>query len=512
MLLCKRKAVASPGGKGALSGKIRAGSDCFMNVKTLPLCALIFALLCSLTACQAGIIGGADGPTSIFAAKGGDSDAIVIGPDGEVTSPSGADAAEASESAEGAAELADGAAPDDTEAAPDAAMQTSGPDGIPPTPDAPPAPLTLALLSGAWAEAVKAELPAFEQGNHAVCTVREMSRDELYAALAQGADGVDLIMAHSSHLPEFRKLGVLANLSALGYKPDNDIIPSVMEICADGNAVALAPWYANASVLLCNKKSLIASGSSTDRLQHLENMLAACKAAKQRGEIGFAYHESFEERITLDFLPILRSFDGAILDREGKPSVYTKKFQDAVNFFLELTAAGKAIPDGEFVSAINGGAALMGFVRSDWYPLSAKSAATYIPFPGAAKRGGEPHPAGTCAVWGFGVPANSQNPELAERLIEYLMNPNIQRNMLPSGLTPCRYSILQDPELQKDYPAYGKICAALENSRSVPAVPEWPKMCDILGEELWKVMAGRKKVTECLEDAQSRIETLLTAS
>jgi ABC-type glycerol-3-phosphate transport system substrate-binding protein len=489
---------------------------------------LAFALLCPLTACQAGIIGGADGPTSIFVTKGDDSDAIVIGPDGEVTSPSDADEgdSDAPESVDGASEAADGTdgaseAADGTGAASEAAdgadaaesaAQASGPDGIPPTPEAPPTPLTLALLSGAWAEAIKAELPAFEEGNHAACTVLELSRDELHDLLAQGAGGVDLIMAHSSHMPEFRRLGALANLSALGYKSDADMVPNVMEICTDGNAVTLAPWYANASVLLCNKQSLTASGSSTDRLQHLDNMLAACKAAKQRGEIGFAYHESFEERIELDFLPVLRSFDGWILDHEGKPSIYTKKFQDAVNFFLELTATGKALPDGEFVSAIDGGKALMGFIRSDWYPLTAKSAATYIPFPGAAKRGGEAHDAGTCTLWGFGVPADSQSPELAERLLEYLLNPNIQRNMLPSGLTPCRYSILQDPEIQKTYPAFGKICAALENSRYVPAEEEWPQMCDILGEELWKVMAGRKKVTECLEDAQSRIEALLTAS
>ena len=451
------------------------------RIRVLPL----FALFIFLTACaQIGIIGGADGPTTIIVG-GNNPDAIVVNTDGDA---------------------------DGESAASGDSVKREGPDGIAPTPETPPTPLTLALLSGAWAEAVKAELPAFEQGNHVVCTVRELSRDELHDALSQGADGVDLIMAHSSHMPEYRKAGVLANLSALGYKFDDDIIPAVKEICADGAAVTLAPWYGNASVLLCNKQSLTASGSSTDRLQSLENLLAVCKAAKQRGEIGFAYHESFEERITLDFLPVLRSFDGWFLDHEGKPSIYTKKFQDAVNFFLDLTATGKAVPDADFVSTIDSGKAAMGFIRSDWYALTAKSAATYIVFPGAATRGGEKHNAGTCTIWGLGVPAASQNPELAERLLEYLANANIQRNMLSSGATPCRYSILQDPVLQKEYPHYAKVLDALEHSQYVPAVEEWPQMCDILGEELWKAMAGRKKVTESLEDAQSRVTAALSQS
>lgn len=504
-----------------------------MNRRLLPFLILTATLALLLTACGAniGVIGGADGPTSIFVTNGKESDTIVIGPNGEIAAPNpdadanddsapvtdAANAPETSENDNGAADApetsdSDAQTPDNADAGQSSDADTSsGPDGIRPAPDEPPTPLTLALLSGPWADAVKAELSAFEQGNHAACQVRELSRDELRDELAQGGDGYDLMMIHSSNMPAFRKSGVLANLSALGYKPDSDFIPSVTEICTDGHTYSLAPWYGNASVLLCNKNALLAANSSTDRIKSLENMLTVCKAAKQRGDIGFAYHENFEERVTLDFLPVLRSFDGWFIDRDGKPSIYTKKFQDAVNFFLELTATGKSLSNSDLIAAVDDGRAAMGFIRSDWYAPSAKSAATYLVFPGAATPNGETHSAGTCAIWGLGVPASSQHPELAERLLEYLINPNIQKAMLPSGVTPCRYSILQDPELQKDYPCYGKVCAALENSQYVPALTEWPQMCDILGEELWKVMAGRKLVTECLADAQSRMETLLSA-
>lgn len=476
-----------------------------MNRKTVALCLLSVTLLWSLTACkqQIGIIGGADGPTSIFVTDGDTENAIIIGPDGEVSTP--ANSADAETGGDTETETATDA---DTKSDKDADAEST-PDGIPATPEEPPVPLTLGLLSGAWAEAVRAELPAFEQGNHVTCEVRELSRDELRAALSQTDTAYDLLMVHSSSVAELRKTNALASLSALGYRPDDDFIPSVLDICADGSAYTLAPWYGNATVLLCNKQSLIASNSSTDRIQNLQNLLAVCKAAKQRGEIGFVYHQSHENRVTLDFLPILRSFDGWFVDHNQKPSVYTKKFQDAVNFFLELTATGKALPDSEFIKAIDSGKAAVGFIRSDWYTPSAKSAATYLVFPGAATKGGETHPAGTCTIWGLGIPANSQRPEQAERLLEYLMHPNIQRNLIASGVTPCRYSLLQDAEILKSRPYYGKVLAAMEQSQYVPTLTEWPEMADILGEELWKVMAGRKKVTEALDDAQKRMEALL---
>ncbi|MBR4545079.1 MAG: extracellular solute-binding protein [Oscillibacter sp.] len=489
-----------------------------MNRKTVALCLLAVTLLWSLTACkqQVGIIGGADGPTSVFVTDGDTENAIIIGPDGEVTTPANSadDTVSDTDSADDTASDTDSDGGTETPTDADTTSQADAdaepaPDGIPATPEEPPVPLTLAMLSGAWAEAVRAELPAFEQGNHVTCEVRELSRDELRAALSQTDTAYDLIMVHSSSVAACRKTNALASLSALGYRPGDDFIPSVLDICADGSAYTLAPWYGNATVLLCNKQSLIASDSSTDRIQNLQNLLAVCKAAKQRGEIGFVYHQSHEDRVTLDFLPILRSFDGWFVDHNQKPSVYTKKFQDAVNFFLELTATGKALPDSEFVKAIDSGKAAVGFIRSDWYTPSAKSAATYIVFPGAAEKGGETHPAGTCTIWGLGIPANSQHPEQAERLLEYLMHPSIQRNLIASGVTPCRYSLLQDAEILKSRPHYAKVAAAMEQSQYVPTLTEWPEMADILGEELWKVMAGRKKVTEALDDAQKRMEALL---
>ena len=436
---------------------------------------LLVTLALCLSGCQAGIIGGADGPTSIIVSNG---EVSVPDPDAEpVDSPEAVDA--------------------DAEAAP----------------EEPPVTLTLALLSGPWAEAIREGLPTFEEGNGVICEVREFSREELYDALTPSGDGepFDLVMVHSSNMPEFTQSGALASLSAFGYKPDSDFIPSVMEICHSGSAYYLAPWYGNATVLLCNKEALLAADSSVDRIQNLQNMLSVCTAAKKRGQSGFLYHRSHENLITMDFLPVLRSFDGWIVDRDGKPTIYTKKFQDAVNFFMELARTGKAVSDADFRSTIDSGAAAMGFIRSDAYAPSAASASTYLSFPGASERGGETHNAGICTIWGLGIPAGSANPELAERLLEYLINPNIQKSTLSAGVTPCRYSILQDPDVQKEYPYFGKVCAALEHSQYAPPLTQWAKMCDILGEEMGKMMAGSKRVTEGLSDAQRRIEALLAA-
>lgn len=487
-----------------------------MKLRKIWIAVLTAALAASLTACRnggMGIIGGADGPTVVIV-DGGMSKIEPEAPEksedagavAENADPENADAGILAENADPET-VAEDVAPENAD--PESLAENS--DDAATVPDDTPTPLTLALLSGPWAAAVRDALPVFEDEHHVTCDVTELSRDELRDALASGGSGFDVMMVHSSGAADYKKSGVLANLSALGFKSDDDFIPSVAEICMDGSAYLAAPWHANSTVLLCNKENLISIGYSTDRLKSLENLLAACKAAKKQGKLGFVYHQSNDERFEMDFLPILRSFDGWVVDRDNNPTIYTKKFQDAMNFFLELAATGKAVSNSEFRAAIYDGQAAMGFIHTDAYKPSATSKATYITFPGALTPNGDPHKTGVISSWSLGIPAESQHPELAESLVEYLTHPNIEKALLPAGVVPCRYSILNDPEIRKAYPHFAKISAALDNSQYAPELAQWPQMRGILGEELWKVMAGRKKVTEALADGQSRLTALLAS-
>ena len=98
---------------------------------------------------------------------------------------------------------------------------------------------------------------------------------------------------------------------------------------------------------------------------------------------------------------------------------------------------------------------------------------------------------------------------MASELLKYLMDPEVQKSTVKNGGVPCRYSVLNDPELNEKDPHLGVICTALENGIYRPVMREWSGFYSILGEMLKKVIQKDLSVSEGLTVAQAELEELL---
>ena len=169
--------------------------------------------------------------------------------------------------------------------------------------------LTLALRSGAYAEAIKASLPGFEAKYGIQCEVLELGNDELHEKVALDASNkkgaYDLVMVDGSWMSEFSSNNVLANLSKLGYKFDDDIIKATTAICYKDGDIYLAPYYGNVTVLMYNKDIVKAAGYTGDTISSVEAMLDICQKAKDSGKTGFIYRGDNGDNITV--FPDLRN-------------------------------------------------------------------------------------------------------------------------------------------------------------------------------------------------------------
>ena len=318
--------------------------------------------------------------------------------------------------------------------------------------DGSPTTLNLILRAGAYADVIKECLPKFEEEHNVKCEVQELSESDLYSGIALDAinqkGSYDLCMVDGSWMAEFTENGVLANLSDLGYELDDDIIPATTSICYVGDDVYLAPYYGNVTVLMLNKENVKAAGYTADTIESLDDVLAVCEKAKADGKKGF-------------------------------------------------------------IASVDTGAATMGIGWPGWYAPTADSTADYIALSGAVSKGGETHNANVYGIWTIGIPANSQNQELAAELLTYLMDKDVQKSTVDKGGVPCRYSSLQDPEILKTYPQYEVVCKALEGGVYRPVIAEWTQFYTILGTEMDNIINGVKTVDQGLADAQSQLETLM---
>lgn len=380
-----------------------------------------------------------------------------------------------------------------------------------PAPAAEPVKMTIALRSGTYADVIESCLPAFEAENNVTIEVQKLDEAPLRENIAMdaiNAEGTyDLVMVDGSWTADFATNGVMADLTALGYKLDEDIIPATTAVCVIDGETYFAPYYGNVTVLLYNKELVKAAGfENGEAIKNLDDVLTICKAAQAAGKKGFIFRGDSNSNYVTDFLPILCSFGGWVLDDAGKPSVNTAEFKAAMEFYLDLIATGDAEKRDDLKETIENGSGAMGIGWPGWWSPD-KTGSEYGALTGVAHAGDPAYLANVYGIWTIGVPANTKNPELAVKLLAYLMDKDVQLATVPGGGVPCRYSCLQDAAVLADHPEFKVVCAALDKGVYRPVIPQWPAMYEIIGTEMSEIIAGSKTVDQGLADAQSHLES-----
>lgn len=373
--------------------------------------------------------------------------------------------------------------------------------------------MSIALRGGVYADVLKECLPAFEEEHNVKIDVQELSEEDLHTSVALNATSAqgayDLCMVDGSWMAEFTSAGVLANLTELGYELDEDIIPATTSICYVDGSAYLAPYYGNVTVLMMNKANVEEAGYTVDTVDSLEAVLDICQQAQANDKKGFIYRGDSQNNLVVDFLPILLSHGGWVVDENNQPTVNSEEFVNAMNYYMELIATGEAQVKDDLVASVDTGAATMGVAWPGWYTPTADSAADYIALNGKASPDAEAYNANVYGIWCLGIPSNSQNKELAAELLTYLMDPEVQYGTVVSGGVPCRYSSLQDEEVLKTYPQYEVVCQALESGVYRPVIAQWTEFYTTLGSEMDNIINGAKTVEEGLNDAQAALEELM---
>lgn len=376
-----------------------------------------------------------------------------------------------------------------------------------------PAKLTLILRGGTYADVIKAALPDFEKENNVTCEVLDLSFDDLHSKIALDAvnekGAYDLCMVDGTWMAEFTANNVLANLSELGYKLDDDIIPATTTICKVGNDVYLAPYFGNVTVMMYNKKLLESAGYTADKLTTWEDIMNVAKAANAAGKKGFLIRGGSPDNIVSDFLPHLLAQGGWVVDSNNKPTVNTPEFKAAMEEYLALYKLGDTMDKDDIVAAIDNGDAAMGQGWPGWYVPKADSNASYTVIPTKLNASAKEYNTSVYGVWTVGICNNSQNKELAEKLLEYIMSPDVQLASIDNGGVPCRFSCLQNKDVLAKYPHLQIVCNALQSGTYRPVIEQWNDFTTILGTEMDNIIQGTKTLDAGLADAQSQLETLM---
>lgn len=374
--------------------------------------------------------------------------------------------------------------------------------------------LHLALREGAYSEAVKSGLEEFERRNNVTCIVTEYSEADLRETIADSTKSreegsVDLCMVDGSWMAEFAAGGVLANLSDYGYSLDSDIIPATTDVCYYNGDVYLAPYYGNVTVLMYNKQILASSGYEPEDIKSLEDVLAICRYAKNTGHEGFLYRGDSYNNLVVDFLPILLSYGGWVVDEDNHPIVEDDNFYYATLFYKDLIATGTTASKNEVIEMLSTGKAAMAIGWPGWYVSADQWTVGFMALSGRANPSSAAYNSNVYGIWTLGVADSSLHKEEAVALLEYLMNPDVQMDSVEAGGVPCRYSVLTNQEVLRFHPEYEEICNALESGQYRPIMMEWNAFSDILGKYLEAIINEELTPQKGLMAAEDELQELM---
>lgn len=344
--------------------------------------------------------------------------------------------------------------------------------------------------------------------------------EKLVIDLVERIGAYDIIMLDEVWTTEFMSQGWLADLEALGFQVDQDLISTLVALgrYPDSQGVLYAvPHVGNVELFAYRKDLFEKYGLPTPPQSWLEVLGAAAVIDRFEPNVsGVAFRGLRGNPVVSTFLPIFWSFGADVL-RDEMPTVASPEGIAALKFLITLkdyAPTGVEIFDASAVrdALQNGDVAMATEVWPAWVPALDDPAVSkvvgkveIIPPPGLVT-GSAP----MSGAWLLGIPAASRNKSVALDFLNFISSPDIQRRMcLEAGLPPTRKSVYQDPEVIAKYRWYPAQLEALQGAVSRPKVMGWGEIEGTLGAYLQLALVGEMGPEEALRAAQARIAEIL---
>lgn len=369
--------------------------------------------------------------------------------------------------------------------------------------------------------------------------------DELFDRAAEeaaaGSGAFDVIMMDDPWITFFAENDYLEPLGpfydALGTDaPDSDFLAQSLALCrypyATGHFVCL-PFVGNAQLFFYDWRQFERYGvfgapaSWDDVIQAARGITNAGKrdsfgygtggVRPGLSKFGYVYRGAEGNPIVADFLPILWSFGGAVLDEGGNVTIDSDQGRQALDIFLQLAnyappaakyfgaeEVGDSLAQGISASSINWPAWIATFEDPEKSVVVGRIAYGRIPSGTTVGRAEIGH-------WVLGISSNSDDKEQAFDFIRWATSPQQQRIAAENGNPPTRFSVFTDPELiaQDRFRHYPVLMESILFSRPRPRHAGWVEMERALGVQLAEALRRNISPEEALSTAQSELEAII---
>jgi multiple sugar transport system substrate-binding protein len=251
----------------------------------------------------------------------------------------------------------------------------------------------------------------------------------------------------------------------------------------------------------------------------MEDVLKDAKALNnpEKGVYGFVMSAK-RDRICYDFSQYLWTFGGDFFDAKFKPVFNSDAGVQALEYYLQL---GKVAPPGtggyhitEAWTSYMEGHAAFAWTWQDLASVAREKSNIIGKFKCAPPptHNGISHP----LVGGIvaSIPAKAANAKPAFKFITWCQSPANAKRATLLGATTQRASTWDDPDVKKMYPSAEDDLVRIANKggETVPLLPEWASIDQIIAEQLSIAFIGQKSARDALNEAAAKVEEFMKSA
>ena len=364
--------------------------------------------------------------------------------------------------------------------------------------------------SGAYHTAIK----NFKKKNPAI-TVKlvelpesaDEQRTQLIQRLRAKSSECDVMGLDVIWTVEFGGQGWLQDTSALIEKNKDAFIPSTLETAHYQDKYLGVPYDTNAGFIYYRTDQVKKAPTSWEDLYK-----------QAAANDGLVYQGASYEGLTVNFLELLYSAGGKVLSDDGKKAEVDSEQGKQVLTFMANGYKNGAVPkavttyqEQDALRAFQTGKAT--FERNWPYAYALNKEAPKVkdkfdiaPFP----KFGSGEPASVVGGHNNAISAYSKNPKAAAAFIEFLVDPEIQKqNFLDTATPPVIAAAYDDPAVKKKYAFASDLKKAVEQGQARPVTPVYPQVSQAIYKNVHDALQGKQTPDAALKKMSSDMEKAL---
>jgi multiple sugar transport system substrate-binding protein len=330
----------------------------------------------------------------------------------------------------------------------------------------------------------------------------------------------DLIYTDVAWLPEFAEAEWLMDLSnRLSPAEREAFVTPDLEASSYNSRLYRVPFRSDVG-LLYYRRDLLEAAQLTPP-ETFNDLVNISKTLQQQGVVdyGYLWQGKNYEGLAAVFLEVLEGHGGFWVNPETQEvGLDQPEAVAAVEFLVQILEENISpqgvltyAEDESFQQFVEGSAV---FLRN-WSDVGVRSNLATSPL---LKRIGiipmrlqmPPHTGGgTNGSWGLGIEKNSQNPDQAWEVIQYLTSRDTQRRfVLETGYLPSRKALYNDSEITAKYFYFPELLEAVQTSILRPYIPEYAEVSEILQKYLRLALQQQITPTAAMDQAATETREL----